>query len=214
MDNPMPWLKPLPVRFRNGAYVLPGSEQPLITFEAVVNAQYRPGRRIPRRINEIRRALANTLRHAFNPALQAHGPWIPDDPAYRVYRSYLNPLLGHQAWRSVNVIAAPFLLNLPRRPIAGAVDVIYQLQDSTIAVGVLHCERPESPAQDAILTELGGYIAAVCDQLLYPSHAVVIYCAPDHTHFEYHHPDVCLGRWVDALDHATTIERLQGAAAP
>lgn len=211
----MAWLSPLPkLRYRQGAYQLAGQDKPLTTFEDVVNAQQRYGRRMPRRVNEIRRALANTLRFAHNPALQGQGPWVPNDPAYRVYRSSITPLLNHQLWQGVNVIAAPYLLYLPRRPIAGAVDVIYQLPDGSIAIGVVHCDRPESPSLEAMLTELGGFIAAICDhQLFWLSHAVVIYAAPDHTHFEYHHPDVCLGHWVDALDRGATLRRMHQAAA-
>lgn len=211
----MQWLKPLPrLRFRNGAYQLDGVDTPLTTFESFVDAQQRPGCRIPRRSSEIRRALANTLRFAHNPALQHRGPWVPDDPAYRIYRSSLRPLLGHQLWQEVNVIAAPYLLHLPARPIAGAVDVIYQLQDGSVAIGVVHCARPESRGLEAMLAELGGFIAAICDhRLLWPSHAVVIYVAPDETRFEHFHPDVCLGRWVDAIDRAAVLKWLQPAAA-
>lgn len=215
MDNPMAWLNPLPgLRYRQGAYQLAGQEEPLTTFEAVVNAQAPRGRRIPRRVNEIRRALVHTLRYAHHPDLRDQGPWVPDDPVYRIYRSSLAPLLNHQVWSAVNVMAAPYLLHLPARPIAGAVDVVYQLQDGTVAIGVVHCDRPESPSLEAMLAELGGFIAAICDhRLFWPSHAVLIYAAPDRTHFEYHHPDVCLGRWVDAIDRTATLRRLQLAAA-
>lgn len=204
------WLQPLPVRFNQGHYILPGSTEPLATFEDVVNHVLPPGQRIPRRIPEIRRALAKTLRFAHNPSLRDQGPWVPKDPAYRIYRSVLIPLLTHQTWQTANVIAAPFLLNLPSRPIAGAVDVIYQLPDGSIAVAALHCERHQERTEQAILTELGGFIAAICDHLLFtPSHAVAIHAAADLTTFHYHHPDVCLGLWVDAVEHHSLLRRLR-----
>ena len=208
--KPLQGLQPLPVRYHRGAFLLPDQDEPLTTFEEVVNQVQRPGRRIPRRISEIRRALANTLRYAHNPALQDKGPWVPHDPAYRIYRSILTPLLTHQTWQTANVIAAPFVLNLPSRPIAGAMDVIYQLQDGSIAIAVVHCERHQEQTERAILTELGGFVAAVCDHLLFmPSHAVAIHAAPDLTTFHYHHPDACLGLWVDAVDHHSLLQRLR-----
>lgn len=205
------WLDPLPVKRTPDGYQVPGRSAPITTtFEGIVNSLYRPrGRALPRRIPEIRNALAHTLRYAHCPALVGQGPWRPTADRYKPFRSTIAPLLDHPIWQSVNVIAAPDLLYLPARPIAGSVDVILQLADGTIAIAGLYCCRQQPALATAVRTELGGFIAAVCDtRRLVPHHAFAIWAGPDEAIVETHHPDVCLGLWVDAIDQHNFAARL------
>jgi hypothetical protein len=205
------WLEPLPIHHEAGRYFLDHDPTPLDdTFETITNSVHHPRHRLPRRIPEVRRALSHTLRYAFNPALQGKGPWTPGtDSRYLPFRSTIGPLLSQPLWQTASVIAAPFLTFIPRQRIAGPIDVILQLPDGSIAIAILQCSQRLEHLASAARTELGGAIAAISDhRTAFPSHAISIWAAADHTEIEYHHPDRCLGLWVDAIDHARFSRRL------
>lgn len=205
------WLDPLNIQSTPEGYRVPGvhGEPVTTTFEVIVNSISPRGHGLPRRIPEIRNALAHTLRYAHCPALVGQGPWRPTAARYQPFRTTIGPLLDHPIWQSANVIAAPDLLYLPARPIAGSVDVILQLADGSIAIAGLYCCRHQPALTPAVRTELGGFIAAVCDtRRLVPQHAMAIWAGPDETIVETHHPDICLGLWVDAIDQHNFNARL------
>lgn len=209
--NPLSWLEPLPIRHEAGRYFLHDDPTPIEdTFETITNAVHHPRHRLPRRIPEVRRALSLTLRYAYNPALQGKGPWTPaSDSRYLPFRTTISPLLSQPLWQTATVIGAPFLTFIPRHRIAGPIDVILQLPDGSIAIAILQCSQRFEHLASAARTELGGAIAAICDhRTVYPAHAISIWAAADSTEIEYHHPDRCLGLWVDALDHALYSRRL------
>lgn len=205
---PTRWLQPQPVRLQDGRYCLPGNPLPLQSITEIVDQTHTPAL-LPKRTPEIRRALAWTLRFAFHPDYQGRGPWVPDHPRYRLFRSIIAPLLMHPLWQSVEVIAAPYVLHIPGRAVAGTADVIYRQQNGELAIAALHCARPDPTIEALVLAELGGLIAAACDlRLFVPSHAVAIYAAPGETLIQSHHPDTCLGLWVDAMDRLSFQRRV------
>lgn len=207
--KPLSWLDPLPVRHDAGRYFLHSDPGPIEdTFESITNAVHHPRHRLPRRIPEVRRALSLTLRYVYNPALQGKGPWAPSRP-YIPFRSTIGPLLAQPLWQTATVIAAPFLTYIPRQRVAGPIDVILQLPDGSVAIAILQCSRREEHLVSAARTELGGAIAAINDhRTAFPAHAISVWAAADNTEIEYHHPDRCLGLWVDAIDHARYSQRL------
>lgn len=202
-SNDPSWLPPQPIHFKTGHYLLEGDDEPIQeTFEQIANAVHPPRHRLPRRSLEVRRALSLTLRYAHHPELIGRGPWLPNDPRYLPFRSTIAPLLSHNLWQSAQVLAAPYLAFIPRHRIAGAIDVVLQLPDGSTAIAILQCSRRNEAVLPAVRIELGGALAAICDhRSLFPSHAITIWAAAGNTELEYHHPDRCLGLWVDALDH-------------
>lgn len=210
-DWPVPpaWLTPQPLRSTKEGYILEGDPEPITSsFADVINAFHRP--RLPRKIYEVRNALALTLRYAHHPDFIGQGPWVPAAERYRPFRSTIAPLLAHPLWQSTVVIAAPFLLHLKRPRVAGSLDVILQLADKSLAVVTVVCQRQEERYQAVVRAELGGFIAAISDQrVILPSHAISVWAAPGETTIEYHHPDVCLGLWVDAADVARSLAKIQ-----
>lgn len=198
------WLPPQPIHFKDGHYFLEGDPNPIAdTFEQITNTISHFRHCLPRRSPEVRRALSLTLRYANIPDLIGRGPWRPSDPRYTPFRSTIAPLLAHNLWHSSKVLSAPFLAFIPRRRIAGIIDAILELQDGTKAIAILQCSRREERLLPAVRTELGGAVAAICDhRSIFPSHAITIWAAAGVTEIEYHHPDICLGLWIDALDLA------------
>lgn len=92
-----PWLEPLPIRLQNGTFVVqpPAGQDPIPpitdTFEQHVNSIRWSHSQIRRRSPEVRRALANHLRHEHHPQISAQGPWIPQDDRHTPFRSVLTP---------------------------------------------------------------------------------------------------------------------------
>jgi hypothetical protein len=209
------WLDPLPIRYSNGLFVLSNDSTIEETFQQITDEAHHPRNRIPRRSPEVRRALSQTLRYAHNPALQGRGPWLPADPRYTPFRSTIAPLLSQPLWETARVIAAPLLAYIPRARIAGIIDVALQFPDGSTAIAVLQCSRRSEDLVPVARTELGGAIAALSDhRTLIPSHAITIWAAAGNTEIEYHHPDRCLGLWVDALDRARFARRLRAPRSP
>jgi hypothetical protein len=208
--RPFTWLDPLPIRWDAGANLFrlqpPNDDAPApapieTTFEQITNEVHHPRHRIPRRIPEVRRALCSILRFAHHPDLIGRGTWVPEAPCYKPFRSTITPLLDHPLWQGHAVIAAPFLVFLPRRPIAGIIDAIVQHPEGEIGIVALQTCRREEHLVSAARTELGGLIAALADhQRLWVTHAITLWAAPGSTEVEHHHPDICLSHWVDAID--------------
>lgn len=220
--RPFTWLDPLPIRWDAGAghFRLQAPEDsstapaPIeTTFEQIANEVHHPRHRIQRRSPEVRRALSFTLRFAHHPGFIGRGPWLPDDPCYTPFRSTIAPLLDHTLWQSHAVIAAPFVVFLPRQPVAGVIDAVVRHPEGDISVVALHTCRREEQLVSAARTELGGFIAALADhQVLWVSHAISVWAAPGSTEVEYHHPDICLSHWVDAVDLTRFGARLRPRA--
>lgn len=215
-SEPSPWLNPLPIRWEAGKFFVrpPRDLTPAVppidrTFEQLVNEVHQPRMRIRRRTLEVRRALSATLRHLHHPKYRHRGPWRPDDDCYTPFRSTIAPLLAHPVWDNA-VIAAPFLLYLRRPPVAGIVDAIIKQPDGAFGVIALHTTRREDHLVDAARAELGGMVAALADhQIIWVTHAITLWAAPGNTEAEYHHPDVCLGLWADAVDLARFDSKLK-----
>lgn len=209
MSTPQPhgWLDPLPIRWEAGKFYVRPSHTltPAVppierTFEQLINDIYRPPSGIRRRAIEVRRALAATLRHLHHPKYKHRRPWQPNEPCFIPFRSTIGPLLAHPIWDNA-VIAAPFMLYLRRPAVAGIADVIIQQPDGTVGVVALHTTRREDCLVTAARAELGGLIASIADhQLPWVSHAITLWAAPGNTEAEYHHPDLCLSLWADAVD--------------
>lgn len=227
--RPFTWLDPLPIRWDSGSNTfrlqppndtIPAPTPIETTFEQISNQVHHPRHRITRRTPEVRRALCSTLRYANHPALAGRGPWVPEAACYRPFRSTISPLLGHPLWQSHAVIAAPFLVFLPRRPIAGIIDAVVQHPKGQIGVVTLHTCRREERLVSAARTELGGLIAALADhRRLWVTHAITLWAAPGSTEVEHHHPDICLAHWIDAVDLSSFGAKLKprtlgNAAAP
>lgn len=204
---PLNWLNPLPIRWEDGKFYVrpPRDLTPAVapierTFEQLVNEVHQPRQRIRRRTPEVRRALSATLRSHHHPKYKQRGPWRPEDDRYIPFRSTIAPLLAHPIWGNA-VIAAPFLLYLRRPPVASIIDAIIQQPDGAIGVIALHTTRREEQLVNAARAELGGMVAALADhQIVWVSHAITLWAAPGITEAEYHHPDICLGLWSDAVD--------------
>lgn len=215
-SEPSPWLNPLPIRWEAGKFFVrpPRDLTPAVppidrTFEQLVNEVHQPRKRIRRRTLEVRRALSATLRSHHHPKYKQRGPWRPQDDRYTPFRSTIAPLLAHPIWDNA-VIAAPFLLYLRRPPVAGIVDVIIQQPDGAIGVIALHTTRREEHLVDAARAELGGMVAALADhQIVWVTHAITLWSAPGSTEAEYHHPDICLALWSDAVDLARFDSKLK-----
>jgi len=214
-DAPPRWLPDLPITWNGHCFLLKPSSpyaegQPIQrTFEQVTNDVHHPRHRIQRRSPEVRRALCATLRSAYHPIQGGRGPWVPDHDCYKPFRSTIGPLLEHTLWQSHAVIAAPFIAFLPRRPIAGFIDAIVQHPEGDVGVVTLHTCRREDQLVSAARTELGGLIASLADhQVVYVNHAITVWASPGNTEVEYHHPDICLSHWVDALDLSQFTARL------
>ena len=205
--QPLSWLSPLPIRWEAGKFFIrprhdltPAVPPIERTFEQLVNKVHQPRQRIPRRTLEIRRALSATLRSQHHPKYRQRGPWRPEDDRYIPFRSTIAPLLSHPIWEN-SVIAAPFLLYLRRPPVAGIVDAIVQQPDGAVGLIALHTTRREENLVAAARAELGGMVAALADhQIVWVSHAITLWAAPGNTEAEYHHPDICLALWADAVD--------------
>jgi|GEM_PF-6169326 hypothetical protein len=215
-SEPLRWLSPLPISWEAGKFFVrpPRDLTPAVppidrTFEQLVNEVHQPRQRIRRRTLEVRRALCATLRHLHHPKYRHRGPWRPEDARYTLFRSTIAPLLAHPIWHNA-VIAAPFLLYLRRPPVAGIVDVIIRHPDGSVGVIALHTTRREDHLVDAARAELGGIVAALADhQVVWVNHAITLWAAPGNTEAEYHHPDICLGLWTDAVDLARFESKLK-----
>lgn len=205
--QPLDWLRPLPIRWEAGRFfvrpsltltpAVPPIER---TFEQLINDIYRPPSGIRRRTIEVRRALSATLRAKHHPKHKHRGPWQPIEACYTPFRSTLGPLLAHPLWNNA-VIAAPFMLYLRRPPVAGIADAIIQQPDGSVGVVTLHTTRREDYLVTSARAELGGIIASIADhQLPWVSHAITLWAAPGNTEAEFHHPDICLSLWADAVD--------------
>jgi len=206
-SNSPPWLPSLSIRHDQAQFILNDGTICPSTFEQITNAIHRP--RLPRRIPEVRRALALTLRSAHHPGWQDKGPWMPDEPRYQPFRSTIQPLLAHPIWNTAQILAAPFLTYTPHSLIAGPIDAILQLPDGTMAIAMLQTARRQKALLYAVRTELGGALAAVIDhRTIAPAHALTIWAAPGSTEIEYHHPDSCLGLWVDAASLYRHLQQL------
>lgn len=208
-DSDLPsWLPSLSIRHANGQYILNDGTICPFTFEQITNAIHRP--RLPRRVPEVRRALALTLRSAHHPGYQDKEPWVAAEPRYQPFRSTIQPLLAHPHWSTARLLAAPFLTYIPRSLIAGPIDVILQLPDGSIAIAILQTARRHESLLYAVRTELGGALAAVIDhRTIAPDHALTIWAAPGSTEIEYHHPDMCLGTWVDAASLHRHLQKVR-----
>jgi hypothetical protein len=211
MPAPLDWLNPLPIRHSSGQFLLAHDPTPIQeTFQQITDEAHRPHIRIPRRSPEIRRALCLMLRHQHKPNQQGRGPWQPLDPCYAPFRTIINPLLAQPIWTTARVIAAPFITYIPRARIGGIIDVILQFPDGSTAIAILQNTRRSEDILPVVRSELGGAIAAICDhRTVIPDHAITVWAAADTTEIEYHHPDRCLGLWVDALDRARFARQLQ-----
>lgn len=218
MTNPQPlsWLSPLPIRWEAGKFYVrpPRDHTPAVppierTFEQLINDVRQPRQKIRRRTIEVRRALSATLRSRHHPKHRQRGPWRPDDDRYIPFRSTIAPLLAHPIWEN-GVIAAPFLLYLRRPPVAGIVDAIIRQPDGAVGVVALHTTRREDHLVEAARAELGGMVAALADhQIVWVNHAITLWAAPGNTEAEFHHPDICLGLWADAVDLSRLDSKLK-----
>lgn len=215
-SQPLSWLNPLPIRWEAGKFYVrpPRDLTPAVppieqTFELLINSVHKPRTRIRRRAIEVRRALAATLRSAHHPTHSRRGPWRPEDDRYQPFRSTIAPLLAHPIWDN-SVIAAPFMLYLRRPPVAGIADAIIQQPDGAVGVIALQTTRREEHLVPAARAELGGLIASIADhQIAWVDHAITLWAAPGNTEAEFHHPDICLSLWADAVDLASFDSKLK-----
>ena len=206
-QQPLDWLSPLPIRWEAGKFYVrpPRDLTPAIppierTFEQLVNDIYRPPSGIRRRTIEVRRALSATLRSKHHPKHKQRGLWQPVEACYTPFRSTLGPLLAHPIWDNA-IIAAPYMLYLRRPAVAGIADAIIQQPDGSVGVVALHTTRREDFLITSARAELGGLIASIADhQLPWVTHAITLWAAPGNTEAEFHHPDLCLSLWADAVD--------------
>lgn len=171
------------------------------TIEQVVTNAVGP-KNTPFQLAPVRRALCLQLR-----AAMAGEDEIPDyhwdNGPFAPFSSGIRTLLKHPFWEQTKIVAAPFPLAIQRERVAGALDFITELPRGKLAIGAIFCTDPDARYTCAAAATLGAGVAALVDHHhRLPDHCIALWVQPANTTITYHHPDTCLGQWVDAWDAA------------
>jgi hypothetical protein len=202
MQSPLNTFKPQPIRLvPDVGWVREDGTAIPFTIEQVVGNFAGP-KCTPFQLPLIRRALCLQLR-----AAMAGEDEIPDyhwsQGAYEPFSSGIRSLLKHPFWEQTRIVAAPFPLAIQRFKVAGALDFITELPRGKLAIGAVFCTDPDPRYSCAAAATLGAGVAALVDHHhRLPDHCIAIWAQPAQTTITYHHPDICLGQWVDAWDAA------------
>lgn len=202
MQEPLNSYNPQPIRhLPDVGWVTEDGTSIPFTIEQVVTNFTGP-KNAPFQIAPVRRALCLQLR-----AAMAGDDEIPDyhwgEGKYAPYADGIRNLLAHPFWEQTRLMAAPFSLAIQRNRVAGSLDFITELPRGKLAIGAVFCTDPDPRYSCAAYATLGAGVAAMVDHHhRLPDHCIAVWVQPSITQITYHHPDVCLGQWVDAWDAA------------
>ena len=137
---------------------------------------------------------------------------VNDNPSCWPFLAWIEPLLGHSIWRSVEVIASELPLHQIDHhgglSVAGTCDLAWQIPGTTSdlhggprrsLVELKTQAQADSTPYDT-RPQLGGYLALAAHHGLVFDSAVTIWARPGHTRLITHDVPDCLAAWQLALD--------------